>query len=357
MNNMKDIIKFVRFLKKYTVDKVLKAGDSIETFKNFFVAILIVKRGKYSSSVLNTSFFILIVTILIAGPAIAENNPFLGEEDEDATYFQSSVIDIDPFESPVSTVESIKPRDKVITHQVTSGETLALIAKRFDVTVDTIKWANNLKTNTIKGGQKLDIPPGTGVVHKVIAGDSIYSIAKKYKVDAQQIVNFQFNDFADLETFKLNPGQTLFVPEGIIEEARPTQRNFRFYAKAQAGVSGTSSFVWPTSGNITTYPVWYHMALDIANRSAPAILASDTGTVVYTGCLTWGYGCHVIVDHGNGFQSLYAHLSAIDVSASQVVSKGQRVGVMGSTGRSTGTHLHFEIRLNGALQNPLSYLR
>jgi murein DD-endopeptidase MepM/ murein hydrolase activator NlpD len=99
------------------------------------------------------------------------------------------------------------------------------------------------------------------------------------------------------------------------------------------------------------------MALDIANRSAPAIIASDTGTVIYTGCLTWGYGCHVIVDHGNGYQSLYAHLSAIDASAGQVVGKGQRLGVMGSTGRSTGTHLHFEIRQSGRLLNPLSFLQ
>ncbi len=99
------------------------------------------------------------------------------------------------------------------------------------------------------------------------------------------------------------------------------------------------------------------MALDIANNAAPAILASDTGTVTYTGCLAYGYGCHIIVDHANGYQTLYAHLSSIEVSAGQVVTKGERIGVMGSTGRSTGTHLHFEIRSGGVLMNPLGFLQ
>ncbi|MCR4285368.1 MAG: M23 family metallopeptidase, partial [Candidatus Kaiserbacteria bacterium] len=127
--------------------------------------------------------------------------------------------------------------------------------------------------------------------------------------------------------------------------------------QAQAGVQGTSSFIWPTTGSITTYPVWYHMALDIANRATPPIIASDTGTVTYTGCLAYGYGCHIIVDHGNGYQTLYGHLSSIEVNAGQVVSKGQRIGAMGSTGRSTGTHLHFEIRSGGVQQNPLGFLQ
>lgn len=98
------------------------------------------------------------------------------------------------------------------------------------------------------------------------------------------------------------------------------------------------------------------MALDIASNALPAILASDTGTIVYSGCLSWGYGCHVIVDHGNGYQSLYAHLSTISVSAGDVVNQGQTIGIMGSTGRSTGPHLHFEIR-SGSLLNPLDFLQ
>jgi len=155
----------------------------------------------------------------------------------------------------------------------------------------------------------------------------------------------------------LTPGQNLYVPNGVIEEKKPQQGGQQFYAKIQAGVQGTSNFIWPSSGNITTYPVWYHMALDIANRAAPPIIAADTGTVTYTGCLEYGYGCHIIIDHANGFQTLYGHLSSIEVSAGQAVTKGQRIGVMGSTGRSTGTHLHFEVRSGGSLTNPLNYLQ
>jgi murein DD-endopeptidase MepM/ murein hydrolase activator NlpD len=99
------------------------------------------------------------------------------------------------------------------------------------------------------------------------------------------------------------------------------------------------------------------MALDIANPGAPPILAADSGTVSYAGCLSWGYGCYVIIDHGNGYQTLYAHLSRYSVSSGQSVSQGQTIGIMGSTGRSTGVHLHFEIRREGQLLNPLNFLK
>lgn len=355
---MKDIREFILFLKQYFTSRALYYGNQIEKFKDVVVALLVVKRGKYSSSFLNTSFFVLIITVLVAGPAIAENNPFENEITGQQTYFQSTSISFDPFDNPVTTVVSAKPRDKVYQHTVSEGETLASLSARYNISIDTIKWANELKSDIIKPGQELDIPPVTGIVHKVVAGDNIYAVAKKYNIDAQNIVNFPFNDFADPDTFQLTPGQVLYVPDGSIEDKpTPQQSQFRYVAKAQAGVQGTSSFLWPTSGSITTYPVWYHMALDIANSAAPAIIASDTGTVTYTGCLAYGYGCHIIVDHGNGYQTLYAHLSAIEVSAGQVVSKGQRIGVMGSTGRSTGTHLHFEIRSGGTQVNPLGFLQ
>jgi murein DD-endopeptidase MepM/ murein hydrolase activator NlpD len=353
---MKDIKLYFGFLRAYIMSRAMYFGLQFEKIKDVIVAILIVKRGKYSSSFLNTSFVLLIITVLIAGPTIAENNPFDNALEESQTYFQSTSVAFDPYNNSLTTIASVKPRSEVVQHKVSEGETLESIGTKFNVTVDTIKWANDLDSEVIKPGQQLDIPPGTGVVHKVNAGDNIYTIAKKYNVDAQNIVNFPFNDFVDPDTFQLTPGQTLFVPDGTIEVA-PKPAEFRYVAQIQAGVQGTSSFLWPTTGSITTYPVWYHMALDIANNATPAILASDTGTVTYTGCLAYGYGCHIIVDHANGYQTLYAHLSSIEVSAGQVVTKGERIGVMGSTGRSTGTHLHFEIRSGGVLMNPLGFLQ
>lgn len=353
---MQDLREFLDFGKNYLLTRVVFTARSFEGLKDLIVAFLIVKRGKYSSSFLNTSFLMLVAGAVVGGPIIAQNNPFISTFEQKAGNYQASIVSYNPYESSLGTVISVKPRDKVVDYEVLGGDTIASIAKKFDVSIDTIKWANDLKEDTIKPGQTLKIPPVTGVVHKVASGDTIYSIAKKYRVDAQNIANFPFNDFADLDTFSLTPGQELYVPGGIIEEAQ-IQYAAPQYAQVKSGVKGSSNFIWPTSGIITQYPVWYHMALDIANPSRPAVLASDTGTVIFAGCIRYGYGCHIIVDHGNGYQSLYAHLSVIGVSAGQTVSKGQQIGVMGSTGNSTGTHLHFEIRAGGTLLNPLNFLK
>ncbi len=350
---MNDLKLFIVFLKKYLIEKALDFGKRFESIKDIIVAFLIVKRGKYSISFLNSSIFLIVAAVFIGGPIIAENSPFV-YSDENTVKSSSTVISYNPYESSLSTIVSAKPRSEIENYQVKGGDTLESIAKKYDVSVDTIKWANDLKTDVIKPGQILKIPPVTGVVHKVVSGDTVYSIAKKYGVDPQNIVNYIWNEFADPDTFALNVGQIVFVPGGVI---KPSPQPQRFVASIQAGVKGSSNFIWPTSGVITQYYIWYHQALDIANPSAPAVIAADSGIVSYAGCLTWGYGCHVIINHGNGYQTLYAHLSSYDVDAGESVSQGQVIGIMGSTGRSTGTHLHFEIRSGGQLLNPLNFLK
>lgn len=346
------------FWKRYITARTLRFGAGFEKVKNTIVALLLAKRGKYSSSFINSTLFLLVITAVIVGPIIAQNNPFANEIDQNASE-QQSVFSYDPYENSLSTIISSKPRDKVVKYEVKGGDTLASISKKFAISVDTIKWANDLKNDTIKPGQTLNVPPGTGIVHKVVSGDTIYSIAKKYNVDAQNIVNFPFNDYADLDTFALTTGQTIFVPDGTIEQKKPTAPSMGGYyaGPIQAGSRGSSSFIWPTSGTVTQYPIWYHMALDIANNSLPPVIAADSGTVTYSGCIDWGYGCHIIIDHGNGYQSLYGHMSQLIAQPGQAVSKGQQIGVMGSTGRSTGPHLHFEIRQGGTLLNPLGFLQ
>lgn len=353
---MQDFREFLTFFQQYTISKLLSIGRTFEGLKDVVVAFLIVKRGKYSSSLLNTSFIILVAASIVGGPIIAENNPFISSLEQKASN-QASIVSYNPYENSLGTVISVKPRDKIIDYSVISGDTLASIANKFSISVDTIKWVNNLKDDIIKPNQTLKIPPITGVVHTVKSGDTIYSIAKKYKTEAQNIVNFPFNDFSDLDTFAMNIGQVIYVPEGVIEEEKPAFAPSQFFASIQAGVKGSSNFIWPTSGVITQNPIWYHNALDIANPSQPAVLASDTGTVTFAGCVKYGYGCHVIIDHGNGYQSLYAHMSSYDVDPGQVVNQSQKIGNMGSTGRSTGTHLHFEIRSGGSLLNPWSFLK
>lgn len=358
---MQTLKEYLSFFFSYLKSRLLSFGLGFERFKSIIVALLVIKRGKYSTSFLNSSFFLLIATAFVAGPIIASNNPFIASLNKSGDAAEAAVVSYNPYSSSLSTVISAKPRDKIVDYTVASGDTIASIAQKFGVSEDTIKWANNLKTTTINPGTVLKVPPVTGVVHIVQSGENIRTIAKKYNSDAQKIVNFPFNDFADLETFALTTGQTLYVPDGsiTIPSQRPGGLQQPTIAKIQAGARGSSNFIWPTSGNISQYPVWYHMALDIENGSHPAVIAADTGTVAYAGCINWGYGCHVIIDHGNGFQTLYGHMitGSILVQVGQNVGKGQQIGTMGSTGRSTGTHLHFEIISGGVQQNPLGYLK
>lgn len=350
---MNEISEFTIFLKDYFLSRLISAGRIFEGVKDIVVAFLIVKRGKYSSSFLNTSFLIIVVATIVGSPIIAENTPFLASLNNQDNNNQAVVVSYNPYGGSLGTVYSIKP--EIISYRVITDDTLASIAKKFNLGVNSIKWSNNLKSDLIKPGQVLTIPPFDGIVHKVETGETVYSIAKKYNVTAQNIVNFPLNDFVDIDTFSLSSGQTLFVPGGIIENKPVIQT--QFIAKIQAGARGQSNFIWPTSGSISQNPVVYHMALDIANPSQPPVLAADSGTVIYAGCLNWGYGCHVIIDHGNGYQSLYAHLSSYAVESGDSVGQGSQVGNMGSTGRSTGTHLHFEIRSGGVLLNPLGFLK
>lgn len=261
------------------------------------------------------------------------------------------------------TSETIIPdnrvRSEIVSHTVVSGETLSSITKKYDVGVESIQWLNNIKdVNDIMPGELIRIPPVSGVIHKVKSGDTIESVAKKYQVSAQAIADYPFNYLDD--SFTLKPGQELVVPDGVMPQA-PKPKPALPPALAQGGsakpekVSASGRFFWPTSGSISQHFSWWHPADDINSFDSPPILASDSGTVVLVQYLRWGYGYHIIIDHGNSYQTLYAHLSKIYVSPGEKVSKGQTIGQMGSTGRSTGPHLHFEIRKNGTPVNPLSY--
>jgi murein DD-endopeptidase MepM/ murein hydrolase activator NlpD len=324
-------------------------GFRFETNKSIIVDILMAKRGGYQRPFLHFSLGILFIAGVLSAPMIASaQNANVGN----FTSPSAVVSSIDITEYGVQTQVSEKPRDQVINYDVVKGDTLSTIAEKFGVSVDTIKWSNDISRDSLTIGQNIKIPPVTGVVHKVRDGETVYSIAKKYKTDAQKIVNFPFNDFSDLDTFALNVGQTLIVPDGVVQAAPAI-----VIPAPSVFAGGTGQFMWPTNGVITQYPIWYHMALDIANPSMPAVSASDDGVVVVVEYLKYGYGQHVMIDHGNGYQTLYGHMSEIYVTPGQKVSRGTVIGRMGSTGRSTGTHLHFEIRRSGVTQNPLSFLK
>ncbi len=334
----------------YIHKRLRRIGVRFESNKAVLVDILMARRGSYQRPFLHFSLGLLFVVGAMSAPILAKSG-----ENDTGDFTPSSAIStsLDLSEYGIQTQKSERPRDQLLKYTVLDGDTLSTIAEKFDVSVDTIKWANSMRRDTLTVGQEIDIPPVTGVVHKVKEGETVYSIAKKYTTDAQKIANFPFNDFTDLDTFALAAGQSLIVPDGVMPDAPPRV----IASKPPIITGGTGQFIWPTNGVISQYPVWYHMALDIANPSAPGIAAADDGTVVSVQYLKYGYGQHAIIGHVNGFSTLYGHMSEIYVNVGDKVGRGQVIGRMGSTGRSTGMHLHFEIRLNGALQNPLGYLK
>lgn len=337
----------------YLGKKLGSAGSRFESQKNLLVDILLARRGTYQRPFLHFSLGVLFLIGVVAAPIVADSYPgAIPRSLADYTPSSAVATSLDMAAYGVQTTTSEKPRDVVITHTVASGDTLSKIAEKYSVSVDSIKWLNDTKGDSLKVGQEVKIPPVTGIVHKVGEGETIYSIAKKYKTDAQKIVNYPFNDYANLDSFALNVGQEIVVPDGVMPEAPAI-----VIPQPPVFAGGTGQFLWPVAGLITQYPVWYHMAVDIANPTMPGIAAADSGTVVLVEYLCYGYGQHVIISHGDGLQTLYGHLSEIYVKVGDTVARGQIIGRMGSTGRSSGTHLHFEVRKNGVVVNPLPFLK
>ncbi len=338
-----------------------------ETGKDGVVDVLYRKRGKYSRPFVHSSMVGLLFLGITVGPVIikAQEDPL-----QNTQLLQPMVLGLstqDAMEMGMRTVSSegvlTYRGGEIIEHSVKNGETLSTIASQYNLNVDTVLWANDFANEkvTIKEGQPLKIPPVDGVIHKVRKGETVYSIGKKYEANPQAIVDYPFNEFTNDETFDLAIGQVLMVPDGIMPQVQPVSPRTSLAQRLtpDAGVvSAVGSFVWPASGTLSQSYRFYHKAIDIATSHGNPILAADGGTITVSG---WpdnsGYGNRVIIDHGNGYSSLYAHMSRVAVVAGQSVNRGDVIGYVGSTGRSTGPHLHFEIRAGGGLQNPLNYLK
>lgn len=328
-----------------------------EQRKGRFAASLYKQRGKQARRLMHTGMAALSGAAMMIAPLIAQEFP--GRSVNPWEIPTGGAVLSAATENPLtSTVISEKIRDKVLEYTVQEGDTVSTVAEKFGISEDTVLWQNNLTAKgSIKVGQTLQILPASGISHKVQKGDTVYSIAKKYDSSAQAIVDFPYNTFVNDETFELAIGQTVIVPDGVRPAAVPAGPRFRQTTPDAGTVVASGSFVWPTSGSITQNFSWYHPGVDIANRAAPNVIAADSGSVEYAGCIGWGYGCYVILNHGNGYKTLYAHLSSYGVAVGQSVARGAVIGRMGSTGRSTGTHLHFEIISNGVRLNPLNILR
>jgi murein DD-endopeptidase MepM/ murein hydrolase activator NlpD len=360
---LSEVKEFISSLRNYLWLRVGKAFWWLEGVKQILVFALYRKRGRYAQPFVHSMMAGFIFVSVTFGPLfIAQTFP--GQAASVEEILPSEVVigttsEVDP---DLVTLISEKPRAEVINYEVQGGDTVSSIADKFGVSIDTVLWANDMsEKERIKPGQELNIPPVTGIVHAVRKGDTIYSIAKKYEAEAQAVVDFPFNTFTNDETFALAVGQTIIVPDGIRPDVKPVSPVSTIARRRtpDAGVvSATGNFVWPSSGRISQRFAWYHPGVDIANKAGGAILAADAGRVIVAG---WpdnrGYANRVTLDHGNGYQTLYAHMAKVSVSVGQTVNRGDLIGQMGCTGRCTGTHLHFEIRRSGSLVNPLSYLK
>lgn len=263
--------------------------------------------------------------------------------------------------------DSIAPRQDIETYLVQNGDTLSIIAEQFGISLNTLLWANGLSVRSVlKPGSTLTISPTSGVIHQVKSGDTLSEIANKY--DAGEDTILAFNRLASADDLVV--GEQIVVPGGAIKAVvpsrssafgsiltSPTTKTPVTTSTISPTTVGSGSMVWPTDLRvITQYYGWRHTGVDIDCYYNNDNYASDYGVVQFSG---WkgGYGNAVEINHGNGIVTRYAHNASNYVVAGQQVAKGQAIARCGTTGRSTGTHIHFEVIVNGGFRNPLEYVR
>lgn len=273
-----------------------------------------------------------------------------------------------------------RPRSDVITYTVQPGDNLFSIADVFNLEPETLLWGNyeTLKDNPeiLQPEQVLNVLPVDGTYYQWQPGDNLAQVAAFFKAKAEDIMAYPGNQI-DLTTpvtatDAIEPGKWVIIPGGsrplkdwgppAISRSNPAVA--RYYGPGSCGevyegAIGAGIFVWPTSDHtISGYTyTGIHPAIDIGGSIGNAVYSADSGVVVYAGWSNFGYGNLVVIDHGNGWQTAYGHLSAIGVGCGQSVSRGIQMASLGSTGNSSGPHLHFEMVYNGAKLNPLDYVQ
>ncbi len=276
-----------------------------------------------------------------------------------------------------------RPRTDVITYTIQKGDTIFGIAENFGLQPETILWGNTYTLaddpHNLKIGIQIIILPRDGVYHKWSEGEGLNGVAKGYGVTPEDIINWPGNHLSpetigDFSHPNIKPGTMLFVPGGHrafvtwsaprISRDNPGVARLLgpgFCGTVMDGAMGTGGFIWPSNNHyLSGYdysPATNHYGIDIAGSAGDAVYASDNGVVVYAGWNNHGYGNVIVIDHGQGWQTLYAHLSAVGVSCGQSVYQGNVIGAIGSTGNSSGPHLHFEMMSETyGKVNPWNYL-
>jgi murein DD-endopeptidase MepM/ murein hydrolase activator NlpD len=276
-----------------------------------------------------------------------------------------------------------RARFEMTKYEVKSGDTLIGIAEQFGLKPQTLLWGNfdilADDPHRLQPGQQLNILPVDGAIYEWHAGDGLNGVSKFFGVSVDTIIDWPSNSLSrealgDFTNPNIEPGTKLLIPGGsrpfiswsapLISRKDPAKARVfgpGYCGTVVDGYIGSGTFVWPSTENwLSGYdytPGTNHWGIDIAGSMGNAIYATDSGVVVYSGWNDWGYGNVVVIDHGNGWQSLYSHLSQIYAVCGASVSQGATIGAMGSTGRSSGPHLHFELmNASGVRVNPWDYL-
>ena len=247
--------------------------------------------------------------------------------------------------------EDVRP---VEHYAVAKGDTVATVAEKFSVKADDLAYANGItdEGSTLRLGQDMLVPPGRGALYFVKDGDTIASVAEKFKVE-QSVIKTYNRLYFEPEHFATD--QLIFVPGAevpVMKRAEIT-RSIPIPANGQLPAR-TGRLSWPVNGVLTQYFWWGHTGVDVAAPYGTGIMSSDDGVVVATGWVAVG-GLRVCVQHSGGLQTCYYHTSAIYVNPGQTVARGEVIAAIGMTGVTTGPHVHWELKLNGAAVDPLAY--
>ena len=250
------------------------------------------------------------------------------------------------------------------TYTVERGDTPNGIADKFGIQATTLLGGNPLlsqESSLLQTGVTLVILPIDGVLHDVEPGDTLESIAEQYGVPVETIIAYEPNNLEF--PYRLFPETQIMVPGAVRDVfvwTPPTLASVRS-SREGSGVTpvivGTGTYIYPVGSRSFSQYFWYgHPGIDIALPEGTAVVASDTGTVTFAGWNIYGFGNLIVVNHGNGYETFYAHLSGISVVPGQIVYQGNVIGSTGNTGNSSGPHIHFEIRANGVQDNPCFYV-
>ncbi len=260
----------------------------------------------------------------------------------------------------VPTGANIVVRDRIMTHVVQEGDMVSNIARLYGLSVNTIIWNNDIgSSGVIRPGQQLKILPYDGVLYAVKKNDTLAKIASTYQSSVDSII--EKNKLADASDVQI--GENIIIPNGIkpvvlvrrsVSTGREVIENIFYPTPSDGG----TKLLWPTAARrITQYFGFRHTGLDIADKKGTPIYAAEAGKVERVLYQRTGYGYHIIINHGGDLRTLYGHASKIFVQEGQTVARGDVIALMGSTGRSTGPHLHFEVRVKGKRVNPLGYIK